>query len=199
MFEALNNLKKTAYAALERATALDEEYQKMAVELEKCINLRLKETLREHFMGEIDGITRPLLAEANRKHADYSHWQIIAPNFYSDVNSLLYREVWISAAPNKDIYFHVEELNKDSILVSGSTDWEKKQSSRYTPLEEFEERVKMVKSSILNGKLDWTLKMKAKEVLWEIMGYGGKLLPEEVRDEYLLKMNEKIDRLRRGW
>jgi len=169
MLEVLNYLKCTVHTAVEKARNLVQEYNRVANDLEKHITLRVNEVLRERLIGEIEWIIKPVFREADEKIEFYEN----SPLFESE------KEVLIAALNEprtKAFDFYV--YSQPSIWsIESEKNWEKEHpDSRFTPAEELAKRVAIIKNFILNGKLDYVLGMRGKEVLWEIMGSNGKLL-----------------------
>lgn len=144
----------------------------------------VNKALRSSLVKEIDSIGEAVLKKVAEKQRELSMFQALS--LYEG------KEVWIQAISleeNGKKYFSFDAVSMEretahQIAIEMEREGKKVSASgrgfsetRYTPVEEFKKRTETLKTLILSGKLDNILRMKAGEVVWEIMGYGGKLLP----------------------
>ena len=159
---------QNAERILLKAETLANELNSKVDIIEERVKQTVNESLRARLVQEIDEIAKSVLKKTSEKKREL---KLFPTHYYGN-------EVWIQAIVFKtgeEPRFHfdaVEIKNADKF----AKEMEKKGDVRYTLVEEFEARIETLKSSIIDGKLDKVLRMKAGEVVWEITGYGGKLL-----------------------
>lgn len=179
---SLEDLERRAKNLLRGVEALAKTINPKMDAFDECFKRLVNESLRLKLIEEIDKIVESVLKKVAEKERKLKEFPIL----YAD------EEVWVAAIRVKrgeetlfDFYAAEMERKYSHIIakkMERKTERDKRSSVRYTPPKEFMNRVEKLKFLIRKGRLETVLgeralKMKAEELLWEIMGYGGKLLP----------------------
>ena len=175
MLKILDDLKWEVHSTLERAIKLEKKYRRTGKRLKKEAYLRLCETLRNSLAQDIGAITKGINDKVAAKEGEFRSF----PYLYED------KEIWIYVRRhliNERLYFsfYVSEMGKEHARDL-AVRLENEGKFRCARVDEYRKRVVTLKSAIIKGSFDEMysnlLKMKGEEVLWEIMGYSGELLP----------------------
>ena len=176
----LDTLKEATEEVAGKAVILEEEFRNLAETFNEDCKRAINEKLREMLIQEIDETVKELIEEAERREKEFR----MDEEFYKklEYSDLIHPKVMAISAiyvrtedGRKHFSFDTCELDKEGVVAFVKK--LEKDNIRYATLEEFRRRLESVKSSISSGKLDEFLRLRAEEIVWEIMGYGGKLLP----------------------
>jgi len=175
----LEDFKLRVERIYEEAKALAEELGPVIDKFEEDHRNAVNRLLREALVSEIDKIEEAVLKKAEEVEEEI---------FYEG------EEVWARAIAIKNggkTLFHFDATTLGAKYArSFALEVEVEGRGRYTQIEEFKRRVERLRSLILSGKLDKVLNMTAEEVVWEIMGYTGKLI-EDVKPERRLHLEQR--------
>jgi len=180
----LEDFKLRVERIYEEAKALAEELGPVIDKFEEDHRNAVNRLLREALVSEIDKIEEAVLKKAEEVEEEITHFPVLYEG----------EEVWARAIATKysgKTLFHFDATTmkaKYAQLIAREVEVEGK--GRYTQIEEFKRRVERLRSLILGGKLDKVLNMTAEEVIWEIMGYTGKLI-EDIKPEHKLHLKQK--------
>ena len=170
----LDTLKKATEEVAGKAVILEKEFRNLAKTFNEDCKRAINEKLREMLLQEIDETVKKLIEEAERREGELLREErlhvLIPPKV------VVIRAIYVRTEDGrKHFSFDTYELDKENVVAFVKE--LEKDNVRYTMFEEFRRRIESLKSSISSGKLDEFLRLRAEEIVWEITGHSGKLLP----------------------
>lgn len=162
--------------ALREAQALEESISLTIGKSDEHCERILRESLRSRLIKEIDLNLKPIMDRVNAEEIRLN--RDLTMVFDERVHEYFPAKVWVIFFKREMSYTYAVKLLSCKSEELIAKEEEKKGFTRYTSSWEFRNRIRNLISLIEEGKLDDILKWNGAEVIWEIMGYKGKLIPK---------------------